>query len=99
MTFTPAFGRRDAPDERDRGFAMRRVLDPLRVDFFPAGIPTGARHYFSGPILDQGATGTCVAHGWTAKVHAAPIMQKMTVTPYNFYRKIVMVDEWSDNDS
>lgn len=77
---------------------MRLRLDPLRQVFFPEGIPPGNRHYWSGPILDQGNTGTCVAHGWTAKVNAAPIMQKMALTPYDFYRRIVQVDEWADND-
>lgn len=94
----PGFGRLVAPDERDKQFPMRLMLDPLRDQFFPRGIPPGNRHYFSGTVLDQGETGTCVAHGWTAKVHAAPIMQKMSVTPYDFYRRIVAIDEWSDND-
>lgn len=95
---TPGFGRKVAPDERDKKFPMRLKLDPLREVFFPQGIPPGNRHYWAGPILDQGATGTCVAHGWTAKVNAAPIMQSMSQSPFDFYRRIVQVDEWSDND-
>ncbi len=98
MTFDPHFGRRLAPDARDAAFPMRLRLDPLRDQFFPRGLPIGNRHYFAGPVLNQVATGTCVAHGWTAKVHAAPIMQQMPVTPFDFYRKIVLVDEWGDND-
>ena len=94
----PHFGRRFAPDARDGAFPMRLRLDPLRDHFFPRGIPPGNRHYFAGGILDQGSTGTCVAHGWTAKINAAPVMQKMNVTPFDFYRRIVQVDEWSDND-
>lgn len=77
---------------------MRRALDPLRSDYFPAGLPLGARHYFSGPVLNQQATGTCVSHSWTSKVNAAPIMQKMRLSPYDFYRRIVSIDEWRDND-
>jgi hypothetical protein len=92
------FGRREAPDERDRRFPMRLMLDPMREQFFPRGLPDGSRHYFSGPILAQGETGTCVAHGWAAKVHAAPIMQPLPMSPFDFYRKIVAIDEWSDND-
>ncbi|HXG72305.1 MAG TPA: hypothetical protein VNJ04_16995, partial [Gemmatimonadaceae bacterium] len=40
----------------------------------------------------------CVAHAWAAKVRAAPIMQQMTLPPYDFYRQIVAVDEFPDND-
>lgn len=94
----PNFGRREAPDPRDANFPMRRMLHPLMAEFFPRGIPPGSRHYFAGKVLDQGATGTCVAHAWCSKVNAAPIMQKMSVTPYDFYRRIVTVDEWPDND-
>lgn len=97
----PGFGRIIAPDERDAGFPMTLMLDPLRSEFFPRGIPLGNRHYRSGPILNQSAvvsTGTCVAHGWTSKINAAPIMQKMHLTPYDFYRRIVAIDEWPSND-
>lgn len=99
MIFMPGFGRLVAPDARDGNYPMRLRLDPLRDQFFPTGLPLGNRHYFAGPVLDQGKTGTCVAHGWTAKVNAAPIMQKMSINPYDFYRRIVLVDEWGDNDS
>lgn len=92
-------GRRFAPDPRDRRFLMRDQLDPLREQYFPKGIPPGSRHYRPGPVLNQGATGTCVAHGWTAKANAAPIMQALPMTPFALYRSIVLLDEWSDNDS
>lgn len=94
----PSFGRREAKDERDKLHPMRLLLDPLHEQFFPRGIPPGTRHYFSGPILNQGPTGTCVAHGWAAKVAAAPIMQRLPMAVYDFYRKIVLLDEWDDND-
>lgn len=92
------FGRVPAPDERDKLYPMRALLDPLRESAFPRGIPPGTRHYWSGPILNQGGTGTCVAHGWTSKINAAPHMQRMPMDPYSFYRRIVVVDEWPDND-
>lgn len=93
------FGRKIAPDSRDRRYLMRALLDPMRDQFFPHGLPPGSRHYFSGPILDQGNTGTCVAHGLAGKVMAAPIMQSLPMSIYDFYRKIVPNDEWPDNDS
>lgn len=91
-------GRLPAPDPRDQRYPMRLMLDPLREQFFPRGLPDGARHYRPGPILDQGNTGTCVAHGWTTRINSAPIMQQVSLTPYNFYRRIVAVDEFSQND-
>lgn len=94
----PSFGRLVAPDERDGIYPMRLRLDPLRAQFFPTGLPIGQRHYYSGSVLDQGKTGTCVGHGWSSKVHAAPIMQRLPVSPFDLYRKIVTVDEWRDND-
>lgn len=93
------FGRLPAPDERDKQFPMRALLDPLRATAFPRGIPPGTRHYWSGPILDQGSTGTCVAHGWTAKINAAPIMQRLPMSTFDLYRRIVKVDEWPENDN
>ena len=92
------FGRRHTPDARDARFPMRLMLDPMRAEFFPRGIPDGTRHYWSGPILNQGSTGTCVAHGTASKIHAAPIMQQLTVSVFDLYRQIVRVDEWPDND-
>lgn len=93
------FGRLYTPDARDRNFPMRLMLDPIREAAFPRGIPPGTRHYNPGKILNQGSTGTCVAHGWAAKVHGAPIMQPLPMSVYDFYRKVVLADEYSDNDS
>lgn len=93
-------GRRVAIDERDKQYGMRRQLDPLREQFFPRGFPSGTRHYRQGPVLDQGKTGTCVAHGWSAWAYGAPLMTSVSSlpTPYELYRKIVLVDPWADND-
>jgi hypothetical protein len=93
-----ALGRRYAPDVRDRRYSMSLVLEPLRETFFPRGLAEGTRHYKPGKILNQGDTGTCVAHGWTSKMHAAPIMQSLPLTPYDLYRQFVQADEWNDND-
>lgn len=93
-------GRRVAPDARDANFPMRLMLDPLRAQFFPRGLPTGTRHYQNGPVLDQGPTGTCVAHAWAGWSQGAPLMIKPTpeMQPFPLYDRIVQVDEWSDND-
>lgn len=95
-----SFGRIPAPDARDRGYPMRMLLDPLRDTYFPKGIPIGSRHYQPGPVRDQGATGTCTAHGVTLRIESAPVMQPLpgNLTPYQLYRKIVLLDEWKEND-
>jgi hypothetical protein len=94
------FGRRQAVDARDARYPMRLLLDPLREQFFPRGLPSGFRYYTQGPVLDQGATGTCVAHAWAGWMYGAPLMTKpaSVPSPYNLYRAIVPLDEWTDND-
>jgi len=94
----PKFGRIYTPDENDKHYPLRLVLDPLRAVAFPHDVPPGRRSYRSGPILDQGNTGTCVAHGWSAKIAGGPIMQPMPMTPYDFYRLLVKLDEYREND-
>lgn len=86
------------PDERNMKFTMSRALETVG-EVFPTGWPDGTRHYRTGPHLDQGATGTCVAHGGTTRLNSAPVMQKLyNMTPFDLYRKIVLVDEWPEND-
>lgn len=77
---------------------MRLLLDPLRDQFFPRGLPDGSRHYWPGPILDQGNTGTCVGHAWFSKIQGAPIKQPPPMSAFDLYRRFVLQDEWSDND-
>lgn len=94
------FGRRYSPDPRDANFPMALRLDPARAIFFPKGVPTGSRHYLPAPpIINQGNTGTCVAHGCTTYINAAPFMQKLPMSPYDLYRKIVATDEFPENDA
>jgi hypothetical protein len=91
-------GLRVSPDSRDNQYPVRLLLDPLIEKFFPRGLPGPYQHYNTGPVLNQGATGTCVGHGWTARMHDAPIMQKPTLSPFDLYRLFVKEDEWDDND-
>lgn len=97
---TPSFGRLHAPDPRDKQFPMRLMLDPLREQFFPRGLPPGTRYYPPGAVLDQGPTGTCVGHGWAGFLQGAPLMSKPTVetAPFAIYDACIKADEWSDND-
>lgn len=95
----PGFGRLYMPDKRDANWPMRLRLDAAQAIVFPTGVPPGSRHYTpSPPIIVQGNTGTCVAHGTTTFCNAPPIMQKLPMSPFDLYRKIVLRDEWPDND-
>ena len=85
-------GRRFIPDPEDRKYPMRAVLRPRAIP--------QQRYYQTGRQLplDQGNTGTCVAHAWTAFLYAALMMSRTAPSPYDTYREIVKVDEWDDND-
>ena len=53
------------------------------------------------PPLDQGRTGTCVAHAWATWGWAGPIIERrrvLALRPYDFYRELVLLDEWPEND-
>lgn len=87
------FGRLHAPDVRDFQYPMRAVLRPMPL---PA-----TRYYQAGPGLpmDQGDTGTCVAHAWRGFLMAAPMMTKNVPAVWDMYRGFVGIDEFPENDS
>jgi hypothetical protein len=89
---TRNFGRRFTPDIRDNHYPMRAVLraEPLPI----------SRYYPIGPQLpmDQGQTGTCVAHAWTGFLCASLLMTKHPPNVFETYRGIIAIDEYTDND-
>lgn len=87
------FGRRHIPDVRDNQFPMRAVL---RAQPLPS-----SRYYNTGKNLplDQGETGTCVAHAWTGFLCAALLMCRNPPNVFDTYRGIVAIDEFPENDS
>jgi hypothetical protein len=89
----PGLGRRFAPDDRDRTYPMRAHLPP------PTALPS-SRSWRIGPVLDQGATGTCVGHAWRDWLSAAPVMDNPTAGPsaFDIYDAAIKLDEWTDND-
>lgn len=89
---TRGFGRIPAPDARDAAYPMRAALRP-------GPLPT-SRYFLTGSHmpLDQGQTGTCVAHAWTGFLFAAPLMCKDAPSAFDSYRGIVLADEFTDND-
>jgi hypothetical protein len=87
-------GRRHAPDPRDALHPMRAVVDAV-----DAPVPT-YKYWPHKSILDQRETGTCVAHAWYSLWMGSPCRNPADpiLTPYQFYRRVVSVDEWTDND-
>lgn len=93
------FGWQPVKDARDARFPMSALLTPLKEIAFPRGFPPGFRHFRTGPVLDQGNTGTCVAHAWSSLAQGAPVMQDLPWHPFQFYRRIIRRDEFPQNDS
>ncbi len=90
---TKGFGRRYVADPDDKKYPMRAALRPRALP--PRRYYTTGKHL----PLDQGQTGTCVAHAWTGFLYAALTMSKSAPAAYDTYRQIVLVDEWPENDN
>lgn len=89
------FGRRDQFED-PRDYPLRAALGVA-----PAVLPRYNYWNYNYVPLDQGQTGTCVAHGGKNFLLADPIVQVTRdgpPAPYAMYREIVLLDEWSDND-
>lgn len=86
----PKLGRRHAPDDRDYQLKRRRLTTA----------PEPSRPYTYhrvGKQLYQGMTGTCVPHAGCHIVNGSPV-RRANPNPFDMYRIIVAIDEWSDND-
>jgi papain like protease len=96
MATEHGFGRRFSPDERDRGFLLRRRLGAPGIP-----LPTRKTWRIAPPNLNQGNTGTCVGHAWSNFLRCAPIQTTTKKAPsqWDIYRGAVAIDEWSSNDS
>lgn len=90
------FGRRYAYDENDKRFLMTRRLAAPGVS-----MPTKKTWAIRPLALDQGETGTCVAHAWCNFLRAAPIQSNKGIDQlrWEIYDAAIKIDEWTDNDS
>ena len=89
------FGRRFAPDDRDRNYLMRRMLPDARR----LALPTRKTWGIDKTALDQGATGTCVGHAWRNFLRCAPQRTEKTgPSAFDIYRSAVADDPFSQND-
>lgn len=88
-------GRRIAMDPRDNNFLMRRRLAAAGT-----ALPARKTWPIKSAALDQGQTGTCVAHAWCNFLRAAPIQSNAGIDELRFklYDWAIAHDEWVDND-
>jgi hypothetical protein len=84
-------GRIHAPDDRDRQFMLPRQAEVA---------PTVTYKYWTAPQpLDQGATSTCVGHGWFHYLKCSPVRNIEKIpSPYEIYDAAQLVDEWEGTD-
>ena len=92
----PQFGRRFSPDPNDHKFLLRRKL---ALPGTPT--PTSKTWAITSKALDQGDTGTCVAHAWCNFLRCAPIQttQGIDALRWKIYDAAIQLDEWPDNDN
>lgn len=87
------FGRLVAPDPHDLLFGMRRAArTPIRK--------LKRRRWRTGPLLNQGETGTCVGHGWKNWRTCTPVPALPDAAPsaFQIYDQAILVDEFPQND-
>lgn len=94
VTEQHGLGRLTAVDERDRNFPARMLTLTA-----PPVLPR-SRYYRTGPVLNQGATGTCVGHAWRGWLSSAQVMlpPSQGPDPFAIYDQATQVDEWIGND-
>lgn len=86
-------GRIVEADDRDHRYLMRSV-QPSEEEAPMVGLRT----YRRGPALDQGSTGTCVAHAWRSWLDGEPLRTSKGPRPFDLYDECILADRWSDND-
>jgi len=91
----PGFGRRFAPDDRDRAYLMRRQLKAAQSIV----LPVRKTWRIASGSLDQGDTGTCVGFAWRNFLRCAPLRTERTgPSAFVIYREAILRDPWPDND-
>lgn len=85
-------GRRSDPDPRDLDYPLRLAGPSMIPTLLPSVV------YRRGKNRNQGATATCVGHGWRAFMDGAPLMTTLGPTPFEIYDGATQRDPWPDND-
>lgn len=90
---TYRFGRHLAVDRRDERYSMPALIQLAR------GAPPLTKHWPIGPVLDQGATSSCVGHGWRQFLASSPNRHRLqSPSALTIYRRAQLVDEWEGTD-
>lgn len=89
------FGRRFSKDDRDKQFhLLRRLAPPGEV------LPVKKLWKINSTALDQGKTGTCVAHAWCNFLRCEPDQTEEGIDQlrWEIYDRAILLDEFTDND-
>jgi hypothetical protein len=91
--FRPGLGRVYAPDDRDQNYRLEAPPQAIEV-------PKAHKLWWEkGAWYDQGATGTCVGHGWAHEIEDGPVRHPTDVVdPFAIYDLATTLDPWPDND-
>lgn len=91
------FGRRPAPDERDKNYPMTMLLAAA-----PRAVPEGLTQPFPGdyiwrhspPSLDQGRMPACVGYSWKQLLLQFPYVRQDGPDALTIYHEAQKIDEW-----
>lgn len=91
MRIERKFGRRFAPDPRDKQYPMRAAMRAVR---------STPRIWDIGPTLDQGSTPQCVAYSIAHWLACTPIVTIVQTPEYEqaLYDRAQQIDEWPGED-
>lgn len=92
----PKLGRIYIEDPRDEAYPLRAAIAPPPPDRY-------YRYWWAnGGWADQGATGTCVGHGWWHWLADGPVTHRAGLaalpSAIQIYREAVLLDPWPGND-
>jgi hypothetical protein len=89
-------GRLVSVDPDDLGYLLAR-----RLGAPGAPLPIKKTWAINSKALNQGSTGTCVAHAWCNFLRSAPIQSNKGIDQlrWDIYDQCVALDEWPDNDN
>lgn len=100
LDLQPGLGRRYAPDPLDANFPIQLTPKAALTPEQERALARGWRYWWpDGAWLYQGRTGTCVPHAGVHWLEDGPVTYDgPRINPFELYREVVQVDEWSGND-
>lgn len=97
MSSTPyPLGRIEEPKPEQANYLLSSLMEAVDLE---EELPD-KRYWRSTVNLNQGATGTCVGHGFAHRMEDYPIPRpNLQVDPFEIYRRACHLDPWDDNDN